>query len=299
MKNKFSILALFVFIFAIHASLFCQNITFLAIGDWGREGKYLQKETADAMGIYAEQNKCDFVVTLGDNIYNTGVMSTYDPKWQTSFEQIYTASSLQIPWYASLGNHDYAGNPQAQIDYSNISSRWKMPARYYSFVKQVDDSTFVLFVILDTNPFIESYKSLWDIDSQDPDIQLKWLDSILSFSKAKWKIAAGHHPIYSGGQHGNTKELIDKLDPVLEKHNVDMYIAGHDHDMQHLRKKNVLVDYFVSGAGSSLRETGRTEYTLFAKSINGFLAVNIYNSHIQADFINYLGSVEYGAVVTK
>jgi acid phosphatase len=309
MRKKFSILALIALSFAVQSNLHPQTVTFIAIGDWGREGKYLQKETADAMGVYADQYRCDFVLTLGDNIYDTGVMGTDDPKWQTSFEQIYRAPSLQIPWYAALGNHDYAGNVEAQIDYSNVSTRWKMPARYYSFEKPLDDSTFVLFVVLDTNPFIESYRKYFESDpsgnfgreiiSEDPDVQLKWIDSVLEYSNAKWKIVAGHHPIYTGGQHGNTKELIDKLDPVLEKYNVDMYMAGHDHDMQHLRKRDGIVDYFVSGAGSALRETSRMEYTLFAQSINGFLAVKVQNAVIEADFIDYRGSVLYSTVITK
>jgi len=308
-KLNFSILALLIFSIWFYSNLFSQTVTFIAIGDWGREGKYLQKETADAMGIYAAENNCDFIITVGDNIYDAGVSGADDPKWQTSFENIYTHTSLQIPWYASLGNHDYGGNVQAQIDYSNISTRWKMPARYYSFEKQIDDSTLVLFVMIDTSPFLESYRKYYEnnplsnfakeINSQDANKQLKWIDSVLLYSKAKWKIAAGHHPIYTGGQHGNTKELVDKLNPVLEKNNVDIYMAGHDHDLQHLRKPGGIVDYFVTGAGSALRETGRIEFTLFAKSINGFLAVKVQNAHIEADFIDYNGNVLYSAVVTK
>jgi acid phosphatase len=115
-------------------------VSFIAIGDWGREGKYGQQETADQMGIFAEKDGTDFVLTLGDNIYDAGVTSVSDPKWQTCFENIYTAKSLQIPWYVTLGNHDYYGNIQAQIDYSNINPRWLCPP-YYAFDKKIDDST--------------------------------------------------------------------------------------------------------------------------------------------------------------
>ena len=235
------------------------------------------------MGVFAEKYKTGFVLTLGDNIYNTGVTGTDDPKWQTCFEQVYTASSLQIPWYASLGNHDYYGNVQAQVDYTNVSSRWKIPARYYYFEKNADEKTTVLFVIIDTNPFLESYRNMKkngtydtfidEVNSQNTDTQLKWIDSVLASSNAKWKIVAGHHPVYSGGEHGNTDELIEKLRTLLEKYGVDMYLAGHDHDIQYLKKEGGSVNYFVSGAGSKLRETGTMEYTKFCKSINGFLAL--------------------------
>jgi hypothetical protein len=40
-----------------------------------------------------------------------------------------------------LGNHDYRSNPQAQVEYTKVSNRWKIPERYYSFVVPIDDST--------------------------------------------------------------------------------------------------------------------------------------------------------------
>ena len=42
----------------------------------------------------------------GDNFYESGVDSISDDKWQTTFEAIYDAPALQVPWYAVLGNHD-------------------------------------------------------------------------------------------------------------------------------------------------------------------------------------------------
>jgi acid phosphatase len=307
MKNK--ILFSIIFLLITCSAARGQSVNFIAIGDWGREGQYMQKETADEMGIYAGKNKTDFVITVGDNIYNTGVIGTDDPKWQTCFEQVYTAPSLEIPWYASLGNHDYYGNVQAQIDYSSISKRWQMPARYYNFEKRVDNHTTLLIVMIDSNPLLSSYRDIKksgkndtfvdEINSQDPELQLRWIDSVLSNSTAKWKIVAGHHPVYTGGEHGNSKDLIEKLEPLLEKYNVDMYLAGHDHDMQYLKKEVSSVNYFVSGAGSKLRETGPMEYTKFCKSINGFLGVTVSGDNIKASFVDYTGNDMYDVEITK
>jgi tartrate-resistant acid phosphatase type 5 len=308
MKNRKYFFYCLFFLLLIPSPLIAQ-INFIAIGDWGREGKYLQQETADAMGIYAEKNKTGFVITLGDNIYNTGVTGTDDPKWQTCFENVYTAYSLQVPWYASLGNHDYYGNVQAQIDYTNISIRWKMPARYYSFEKDADTNVSVLFVMIDTNPFPEYYRNMEkdgfydsfidEVNSQNTELQLKWIDSVLASSNAKWKIVAGHHPVYSGGEHGNTTDLIEKLEPILEKYSVDMYLAGHDHDIQYLKKDGSTINYFVSGAGSKLRETGSMEYTKFCKSINGFLGVTVSNDNIKTSFVDYSGNDLYDVEIKK
>lgn len=284
---------------------YSQGISFITFGDWGREGKFGQQETADVMGKYASENKTDFILLLGDNFYQTGVKSVYDPHWKVSFEYVYTAPSLQIPWYVTLGNHDYGGNVQAQIDYTEIDSRWKLPARYYSFEKNIDDSTKALFVIIDSNPFIKSYlaidtlneeldtTSVNELRKQDTKKQLLWLDSVLAISKAKWKIVAAHHPVYSGGEHGNTAEMIELINPLLIKYNVNLYLCGHDHDMQHILKPGSNVNYFVAGSGSKLRLTNKTEDTKFASSENGFLTISINKEKIRTAFIGLSGNELY------
>ena len=51
-----------------------------------------------------------------------------DPLWMTNYELIYSHPELMIDWFPLLGNHEYRGNTQAVLDYSNISRRWTMPA---------------------------------------------------------------------------------------------------------------------------------------------------------------------------
>ncbi|MBZ0204344.1 MAG: metallophosphoesterase [Ignavibacteria bacterium] len=303
MKRSF-LAVLIIVIFTLTG--FSQSLNFITFGDWGREGMHGQKETADAMGTYAAVHNTKFILLLGDNFYPTGVKSADDNHWKVSFEDVYTAPSLQVPWHVAIGNHDYGGNVQAQIDYSSISSRWKLPARYYSFTQKIDENTEAIFVIIDSNPFIKSYlamdkengeldsNSVLELRKQNADAQLKWLDSVLSSSNAKWKIVAGHHPVYSGGEHGNTQELIDLVNPILINNKVNLYLAGHDHDMQHLKTGDSQVNYFVSGAGSKLRKTGKTEFTQFSASENGFLNISLSIDNIKCDFIGVDGNVLYG-----
>jgi tartrate-resistant acid phosphatase type 5 len=287
-KGKFRIILIYL---SFALSVFSQTSTtstslaFITFGDWGREGEYGQKETADEMGAYAEKNKIDFVMTLGDNFYPAGVTSVKDKQWKTSFENVYTDESLQVPWYITLGNHDYLGNIQAQIQYTYQSKRWICPNRYYSFERQVDDSTSALFIILDTY-------SLTD-ENILSSIQLMWLDSILARSKAKWKIAAGHHPVYSGGVHGNTTMMIEDVKPIFQKYHLNIYLAGHDHDMQYLKDPTDSTYYFVSGGGSQLRDVSTTEYTRFARSTNGFVYIKMSKSQIKVRLIDSKGKRLY------
>ena len=76
-----------------------------------------------------------------------------DPLWMTNYELIYSHPELQIPWYPILGNHEYRGNTQAVLDYSAVSRRWQMPARYYSKVFEEDGAT-LRVVFIDTTPLM-------------------------------------------------------------------------------------------------------------------------------------------------
>src|SRR5436190_4579364 len=97
-----------------------KSLAFLATGDWGMNGDHFQYQVATAMGPWAERIGSQFVVAVGDNFYDAGVQSVSDPHWKHSYEDVYAAASLQTPWYAILGNHDYGGSVQAQIDYSKV-----------------------------------------------------------------------------------------------------------------------------------------------------------------------------------
>ncbi len=107
-------------------------VRFIAIGDTGT-GAPEQARVAAAMRDKCERDGCDFVVLLGDNIYESGPTGLEDPQWQSKFEQPY--ADLDLPFYAVLENHDvgvlpgFGYNPSAvpfEIGYTERSSKWKM-----------------------------------------------------------------------------------------------------------------------------------------------------------------------------
>jgi hypothetical protein len=51
--------------------------------------------------------KPSFVISTGDNFYSHGLKGPDDPYFKQTFSDMYSAPSLQVPWYAVLGNHDY------------------------------------------------------------------------------------------------------------------------------------------------------------------------------------------------
>lgn len=274
------------------------GFSFLALGDWGSRGIAPQRAVAAAMAQAAKQAQARFIVALGDNFYPSGVSSIVDPHWQESFEQVYTAPSLQVPWYPVLGNHDHNGAPMAQVAYSQLSDRWTMPGPYYLRREKLGDGSTVEFFFLDTMRIVQAHEGLGGFIPNDiADDQLAWLEHALGASKARWKIVVGHHPVLSGGPHGNTPELLRIVKPMLDRHRVTAYICGHDHNMQHIVRDGI--HYVLCGAGSSLRPPKSMDGTVFmAGGVFGFLRVGVSPHGIEIAFINNEGTILHNAAVS-
>lgn len=260
-------------------------LNFIVMGDWGRNGADHQLQVAAQMGVTASAYKSQFVISTGDNFYPSGVISEWDPLWRYSFEDIYTAFSLQWDWYPVLGNHDYKSDPDAQIRYSKISRRWKMPARYYAkkFFVNGDTAQAVLIAFVDTNPLIPKFYSNTEygpnVRSQDTLQQKKWLETVLAdpSPNIKWKIVVGHHPMYSGGgrtETYDTKAIRASLEPLLLNYGVDMYLSGHEHSLQYMGPVKG-VHHFISGAASERTPARLLPFSRFAASEYGFMLFSL------------------------
>jgi acid phosphatase len=285
-------------------SLSPNALNFVVIGDWGRRGENDQQDTAAQMGKTAHDIGAHFVISVGDNFYDNGVASVDDVQWHESFEDVYTAPSLQVPWYVVLGNHDYHGNCDAQIAYSQKSPRWKMPARYFQQSHQIDPNTTADFFYIDTNPLLKKSHDLEsqvkmraEMATQKAPAQLDWFKAALAASKAQWKIVVGHHPIYSGGEHGDSPELIKHILPLLQEYGVQAYLNGHDHDLQHLMAGDI--NLFISGAGSQVRPTKATSHTKFAKSSSGITAISLGADAMDVRMIDNHGGLLYTTRVLR
>jgi tartrate-resistant acid phosphatase type 5 len=276
-------------------------VNFIAVGDWGRNGEYYQRDVAQQMTKVAATSGTDFIVAVGDNFYPSGVQSTTDPNWLFSYENIYTGYFLHCNWYVALGNHDYKGNIQAQIDYTKISRRWQMPAPYYSKKIKLNDKDELLLVVMDTNPFITSYYSKNDeltdnIVKQDTAAQRQWLEKTLGDTSRtiKWKIVVGHHPLYSGGKRKkspDTEEIKQKFQALFYKNKVAAYICGHEHDLQIIKQAGQYTTQFLSGAGCEVRPSGPTDGTQFCASKPGFMTFAVNEQTILVQVIGIDGQV--------
>lgn len=280
------------------------QLTFYIANDLGRNGYYDQRPVAELMGQMAETVEPECVFAAGDIHHFDGVASTADPLWMTNFETIYPHPELMIAWHPILGNHEYRGSTQAVLDYSHISRRWQMPARYYtrSYTKK---GVSIRFILLDTTPLITRYRedseTYPDAVKQDADCQLAWLDSTLNAAREQWVVVVGHHPMYAvtGKDDSERTDLQKRLDPILKRHHVDLYVAGHIHNFQHHRTKGSDIDYVVNSSASLARPIDATPSSRaddglrFASGMEGFGVVTADAKTLRLAFIDKAGNVIY------
>lgn len=278
-------------------------INLFIVNDIGRNGYYEQKPIAEVMGQIAETVGPDAVLALGDTHHFNGVQSIYDPLWMTNYETIYSHPELMTDWFPICGNHEYRGNTQAVVDYSKLSRRWEMPARYYAKTF-AGSGTSVKVIFIDTTPIIEKYRTnpaeYPDAVLQDVTAQLQWLDNELANATEDWIIVAGHHPVYAD----TPKEENERLDmqrlvnPILTKYKADMYICGHIHNFQHINREGI--EYIVNSSGSLSREkVGPIDGTVFTNGGAGFSIIGADKSTLKLAMIDSKGNIIHQITKTK
>lgn len=273
------------------------DITFIVANDNGRNGYYDQKPVARTMGEVAEVIEPEAVLALGDVFHYQGVESVDDPLWISNFESVYTHPELMVEWLPVCGNHEYRGNTQAVIDYSDVSRRWEMPAKYYSRSFK-DKHTSIKVILLDTSPLIDKYREnpdkYPDAVKENVDRQLAWLDSELADATEEWIVVAGHHPIYADTPKSDSErtDMQKRVDAILRKHRVDMYICGHIHNFQHIRPADSGIDYVVNSSSSLSRENvSPIDGTVFISGKSGFSVLGASAGWLTLSMIDKDGNI--------
>ena len=272
-------------------------LRFAVIGDWGWWGQADQMKVAAAMEKVGAECAYDFIVSTGDNFYDAGVDSVGDVLWNMSYEYVYTGAHLQCPWYVVLGNHDYRGAPSAQIAYSNISNRWKLPSKYFKEQFSAGGNESVEMFFMDSNPYqkdlLGAGSSYPELNALDTFSQNGWIESGLLNSSADWKLVIGHHPLYTCGMRKNQPQDMRKFEGLFNETHVDAYFCGHEHDLQ-VHKPAGTVTYFVSGGGGNKRAIQTPfDFTHFAQSSLGFMVFEILSGKMTVTSYNENGQVLY------
>jgi len=269
---------------------------FLSVGDWGSAalgGYHLRNAqlTSSAMKAYiagkAEvgQDLPRFILNTGDNFYYCGIQNTSDPQISEDYTALF--GGMGLPWYHSLGNHDYGFSPEAQLALNGTIPGWIMDARYYHRRVSISPSITANIIVLDTNPCVSDYRGTdrrrWDpcgtqypdcspiaepcrfhenIIAEDCDAQLEWAKDVLASIPAdhtEWVFVVGHHKA----------EEIDAADfqsAFLDDPRIHLYLNGHTHNLEHYAV-NKQAKYMTTGAGGMviIGGEGKNENVLFER----------------------------------
>ncbi len=278
------------------------------IGDTGT-GSPTQYKVAKAMESVCIDLGCEFVLLLGDAIYESGVSGPDDPQFATKFELPY--ANFSIPFYVVLGNHDYGRSGSAadltkgqhNVDYSQHSQRWTMPALYYHIAAGPVD-----LYGLDSGPATARDAPLQHsyIDEQG-----QWLQQELAVSDAPWRLVFAHHPYISNGVHGDAGHYDgvrgqgggwkNMLDDVMCG-NADFYLSGHDHDLQYLQATSSCdTEFIISGAAAKQRGRGNGNHEAHFEvfNANGFAWMSATNTTMELRFFDADGVQLYRSTSMK
>lgn len=249
------------------------NVAFLALADWGGQEDWpmtteAQLSCAATMSRVGQQLNTQFVVSAGDNFYETGLQGpatslSVQSRFKITWGDVYQSFGIlsRMPWYVVAGNHDWEGNVTAEIAMSEYLENWVFPSLYYTFTYPIPGSAQTMqFVMIDTETLTGGDEG--QVDSAGPhypqpqinETQWDWLGRTLNTSTADWIIVVGHFPVYSAGENGPTPLLVERLLPMLTQAGVALYISGHDHQLEHIGPsfwpQPTVTDFVVTGAGA-------------------------------------------------
>jgi tartrate-resistant acid phosphatase type 5 len=286
-----------------------KDIHLLMLGDFG-SGLPAQAQVAATMRDYTNKLAIlpNWLVLLGDNFYHNAALGggITDQRWESGFENMYPKETFPCPCPAILGNHDYhdsADGPAQQLAYAKtVATRWTMPAKWYRL--EIEEKATFLFI--DTN--LRSISGRMNpkkpgqrlpcLTSDEEEAQWKWISSQLASERRGFTFVVGHHPVYSNGAHGDSPELVERLAPLLERAAVHWYIAGHDHDLQHLELEKLKTSYVISGGGGAncrpLKNFNRR--VPFAEPSYGFSHIALNSHACTIRHINSRGEQVHGVV---
>jgi len=128
--------------------------------------------------------------------------------------------------------------------------------------------------------------------------QLVWFERELKKPRTTPFLAVlAHHPVYSNGPHGDHPVLVREWDPLFRKYKVDLYMAGHDHDLQHLEFEGHPTTHFLSGGGGAdlyVLKVDGLDRGPYAQEVHGFSHLSVTRSALELRHLDADGRFLYG-----
>ena len=270
--NSLRALLLLISIVVIKPITSNESDIYCFIGDAG-EVNPTQAVVVEALA----NSDCSVVWHLGD-ITQLGVQSINDPELQESFLTPFKPFlDTEIPFYLTVGNHDYKGDPAVYLEVAKDYPSIYHPKNFYT--KQFGK---LCFFALDTTIFDKLYYFY------KRGGQIRWLEEEVERLKDQcdFSIAVAHHPLFSSGDRDRANP---QLAIFLENYvfgTFDIYITGHNHvlaDEGDHKKTLQLISATGALPGGSPLETDKGKFNI---ETPGYLKMTIDDNTARYEFVS-------------
>ena len=270
--NSLRALLLIISIVVIKPITSNESDIYCFIGDAG-EVNPTQAVVVEALA----NSDCSVVWHLGD-ITQLGVQSINDPELQESFLTPFKPFlETEIPFYLTVGNHDYKGDPAVYLEVAKDYPSIYHPKNFYT--KQFGK---LCFFALDTTIFDKLYYFY------KRGGQIRWLEEEVERLKDQcdFSIAVAHHPLFSSGDRDRANP---QLAIFLENYvfgTFDIYITGHNHvlaDEGDHKKTLQLISATGALPGGSPLETDKGKFNI---ETPGYLKMTIDDNTARYEFVS-------------
>ncbi|ORZ15314.1 Metallo-dependent phosphatase-like protein [Absidia repens] len=251
-------------VFEFHTPSRSNSFKFIATGDVGLNNAV----TMQHLVKLARTHEYDFITVSGDQSYD---MSDFDGKkgdeYMNFAQQLYST----VPYLGVTGNHEGAYN------FSHYKNRFNIVP-----YKESNSSDALFYSINYKSLHLVSFSTEIYLKQGTPDQiknALQWLEEDLTLANQHriarpWIVLMTHHPMYCSGDDPDCTVKgplirngpVDEdgkhwggLEPLLLKHKVDLYLAGHVHNFERT--------YPI--ANNTLQSTSYRDPPSFFQVING------------------------------
>ncbi|QDT32957.1 phytase [Thalassoglobus polymorphus] len=163
---------------------------------------------------YGDAPEAAFMLHAGDLVNRAEA----DHEWGEWFGAGNWVNAM-VPSIAVPGNHEQAKLPDGS---RRLSHHWRPT---FAFPENgppgLEESCYTLVY--------QGVRIIGLNSNHQQEDQAVWLDKVLSENECQWVVCTFHHPMHSTGKDRDNSELRALWKPVLDEHQVDLVLQGHDH----------------------------------------------------------------------
>jgi predicted phosphodiesterase len=222
-----------------------RSATIWAVGD-GADGDARAKQVAELI----ERGRPDRVLYLGD-VYERGTREEFADNYRTTFGR-FGAITAPTP-----GNHDWPRHEEGYDPYwKQANPRLPQNRHWYRFVIAGWE-----------------FLSLNSEEDHDPgSAQVRWLRHQVR-EPGTCRIAFWHRPYLNAGRHSDQEDVAPLWEALRGR--AALVINGHDHNLQHFKREDGIVELISGAGGNSLYPSDENDPRLVWDEDDEFGAVRL------------------------